>query len=297
MFHRTLWILVLSHGAFGQKKLRCLERRRLHLDGSCYFPLTQGPCNGGELVVATDIEGEGVCRKACPEDQLLFSDATMETQCVSYDAVECRGRGERAYATLDGTFECDCAEGWGRVMGQGECRQEGAKCGENRILLPLEQPSWCGDQCVHFESCPHFVQELDQMVDEFDSSASKYEEHLDEMKERICDREERRVCCLSSQSPPPRLARGLNILGCRDNPCSNENNESIPWPRRNGCFQLPNFALTNPDDCSLFLNDDEELECDDGLSGQRGANSSAGKSKCKKTQVWSKNKNKCISKF
>ena len=105
----------------------------------------------------------------------------------------------------------------------------------DRILLPLEQPSWCGDQCVHFESCPHFVQEvssrtilagcvpgfdelgksldivlvllesfissyfvhlfqthhtfqLDQMVDEFDSSASKYEEHLDEMKERICDR-------------------------------------------------------------------------------------------------------------
>ena len=29
-----------------------------------------------------------------------------------------------------------------------------------RILLPLEQPSWCGDQCVHFESCPHFVQEV-----------------------------------------------------------------------------------------------------------------------------------------
>lgn len=297
MFHRTLWILVLSHGGFGQQKLRCLERRRLHLDGSCYFPLTQGPCNGGELVVATDIEGEGVCRKACPEDQLLFSDATMETQCVSYDAVECRKRGERAYATLDGTFECDCAEGWGRVMGHGECRQEGAKCGKNRILLPLEQPSWCGDQCVHFESCPHFVQELDQMVDEFDSSASEYEEHLDEMKERICDREERRVCCLSSQSPPPRLARGLNILGCQDNPCSDKANESIPWPRRNGCFQLPDFALTNPDDCSLFLNDDDELECDDGLSGQRGANSSAGKSKCKKTQVWSKNKNKCISKF
>ena len=30
----------------------------------------------------------------------------------------------------------------------------------DRILLPLEQPSWCGDQCVHFESCPHFVQEV-----------------------------------------------------------------------------------------------------------------------------------------
>ena len=34
----------------------------------------------------------------------------------------------------------------------------------------------------------HHTFQLDQMVDEFDSSASKYEEHLDEMKERICDR-------------------------------------------------------------------------------------------------------------
>ena len=30
----------------------------------------------------------------------------------------------------------------------------------DRILLPLKQPSWCGDQCVHFESCPHFAQEV-----------------------------------------------------------------------------------------------------------------------------------------
>ena len=34
----------------------------------------------------------------------------------------------------------------------------------------------------------HHTSQLDQMVDEFDSSESKYEEHLDEMKERICDR-------------------------------------------------------------------------------------------------------------
>ena len=29
-----------------------------------------------------------------------------------------------------------------------------------RTLLPVEQPSWCGNQCVHFESCPHFIREV-----------------------------------------------------------------------------------------------------------------------------------------
>ena len=84
------------------------------------------------MVVATEVEGEAKCLETCPEDQLLFANATNEGECVTYDAVKCGQRGERAYATLDGTFECDCAKGWGRVMGRGECRQEGTLCGDNR---------------------------------------------------------------------------------------------------------------------------------------------------------------------
>ena len=113
-------------------------------DGSCHFPLTQGPCNEDQLVVATEEEGEGRCEEACPADQLLFFNATVEGECVNYDTVECSHRGERAYATLDGTFECDCAEGWGREGGEGECKQEGTMCGENRSKFHLsffENPS------------------------------------------------------------------------------------------------------------------------------------------------------------
>ena len=86
-------------------------------------------------MVAADEEGEGMCEEGCAEDQLLFSNATVEGECVSYDAIQCSHRGERAYAALDGTFECDCAEGWGRVGGEGDCKQEGTMCGENRCRL------------------------------------------------------------------------------------------------------------------------------------------------------------------
>ena len=81
---------------------------------------------------AAEEEGEGRCEYACPTDQLLFSNATAEGECVNYDAIECKQKGERAYATLDGSFECDCAEGWGRLAGEVGCKQEGTMCGENR---------------------------------------------------------------------------------------------------------------------------------------------------------------------
>lgn len=268
----------------------------MHLDGSCYFPLTQGPCNEDRLVVAADEEGEGKCEEGCAADQLLFSNGTVEGECVSYDAIECGHRGERAYAALDGTFECDCDEGWGRVDGQGDCKQEGTMCGENRILLPVEQTSWCGDQCVHFESCSQFIREVDDMVDMYEDARSKYEAVLEHMKERICDREERKICCLSASSPLPRLGRAAQVLGCQENPCAGESDPSISWPNTKGCFRLPPYAISNPSDCYLFLNDTNELECDDEF-GLRGVGSSAGSSKCKARQVWSAGRGKCIAKF
>ena len=84
------------------------------------------------MVATEEEEGEGRCEDACSADQLL----NTEGECVSYDAIKCSHRGERAYATLEGSFECDCAEGWGRVGGEGDCKQEGTKCGENPWVYP-----------------------------------------------------------------------------------------------------------------------------------------------------------------
>ena len=135
-------------------------------------------------------------------------------------------------------------------------------------------------------------------------------------------REERKICCLSPSSPLPRLGRAAQVLGCQENPCAGESDLSISWPNTKGCFRLPPYAISNPSDCYLFLNDANQLECDDEF-GLRGVGSSAGRlhkscetnkhphfkpitkssqiscfsSKCKARQVWSAGRGKCIAKF
>ena len=66
-------------------------------------------------------------------------------------------------------------------------------------------------------------------------------------------------------------------MGCQENPCAGEPVPSISWPNTKGCFRLPPYAISNPSDCFLFLNDEDQLECDDEF-GLRGVGSSAGRS-------------------
>ena len=149
------------------------------------------------------------------------------------------------------------------------------------------------------------------MMEEFDSAPSRYYEHVEHMKETICDRlltikrknffhfprEERKVCCISSSSSLPRLGRGPKVLGCQENPCSNSVDPSTWWPNREGCFKLPSLAISNPSDCYLFLNEDNELECDNEFGLRGGVTGSHGKSKCSKREVWSSRRKKCIKKY
>ena len=66
------------------------------------------------------------------------------------------------------------------------------------------------------------------------------------------------------------------MLGCQENPCAGESEPSISWPNTKGCFRLPPNAISNPSECYLFLNDTNQLECDDEF-GLRGVGSSAGR--------------------
>ena len=105
-----------------------------------------------------------------------------------------------------------------------------------------------------------------------------YTDLLEPLRDTVCNRKEKKVCCLSSSSPLPKLGRGEQVLECQENPCQGELTPSIPWPGREGCFTLP--AITRTSSCILLLDEDtDELECEvepDEL-GVRGVAVSAGR--------------------
>jgi len=109
-----------------------------------------------------------------------------------------------------------------------------------------------------------------------------YTDMLLTMRDTVCNRKEKKVCCLSSSSTTlPKLGREEQVVECKENPCMGEISPSIPWPGRVGCFKLPVDSQTSS--CILVLVDEDrdELECEnpDEL-GVRGVAVSAGRSRC-----------------
>ena len=89
-----------------------------------------------------------------------------------------------------------------------------------------------------------------------------YLDLLGPLRDSVCNRKEKKVCCLSSSSNLPKLAREEQVLECQENPCREEPTPSIPWPGREGCFPLP--ANKGTSSCIFVLhNDTTELECED----------------------------------
>ena len=104
-----------------------------------------------------------------------------------------------------------------------------------------------------------------------------YTEMLEPIRDRVCNRKEKKVCCLSSSSPLPKLGREEQVLECQENPCRGELTPSIPWPGKEGCINLPADMQTSS--CILVLHQGtDELECqEDDELGVRGVAVSAGR--------------------
>ena len=104
-----------------------------------------------------------------------------------------------------------------------------------------------------------------------------YTDLLEPLRDTVCNRKEKKVCCLSSSSSLPKLGREEQVLECQENPCREELIPSIPWPGREGCFPLP--ANTGTSSCIFVLHDGtDELECEDeDALGVRGVAVSAGR--------------------
>merc|ERR1740123_17031 len=124
-----------------------------------------------------------------------------------------------------------------------------------------------------------------------------YNDMLEPMRDTVCNRKEKKVCCLSSSSPLPKLGREEQVVECQENPCRGELTPSIPWPGREGCFTLPTNTRTSS--CILVLHDDiDALECEDeDKLGVRGVAVSAGRSRCPRRKVWSRFQGKCVRRF
>ena len=104
-----------------------------------------------------------------------------------------------------------------------------------------------------------------------------YNDMLEPLRDTVCNRKEKKVCCLSSSSPLPKLGRGEQVLECQENPCQGELTPSIPWPGKEGCFTLPSDAETSS--CYNLVLDENEIRCEaapDKL-GVRGVAVSAGR--------------------
>ena len=105
-----------------------------------------------------------------------------------------------------------------------------------------------------------------------------YNDMLEPLRDTVCNRKEKKVCCLSSSSSLPELARGEQVLECQENPCRGQLTPSIPWPGREGCFTLP--ASTRTSSCILLMDEEtDELECapEPDELGVRGVAVSAGR--------------------
>jgi len=269
-------MLLISGGVQASQVLRCAERGTVLMAGECHLPLSQGPCPPGQIILASE-DGTGSCSTwPCREDEVVWSNGTVE-QCLEFDASVCSGEGERLWAKPDGGWECGCKEGWGREGSLGGCRQLGQACGQGRILQAASSDR-CGVNCVHFSQCQHFMNQVTEASQRRKSGMiQSYSDMLLLMRDTVCNRKEKKVCCLSSSSSLPKLGREEQVVECQENPCRGEITPSIPWPGKEGCFKLP--VDTQTSGCILVLNEDtDELECEnpDEL-GVRGVAVSAGR--------------------
>jgi len=276
--------------------LRCAERGTVLLAGECHLPLSQGPCPTGHTILASE-DGTGFCSPwKCKEDEVLWSNGTLEV-CIEFESSVCSGQGERVWAKPDGGWECGCRDGWGRKRGEGECQQLGAACGQQGRILQAVGDERCKDNCVHFSQCQHFMNQVTK-ASLLRRRAGMFQSYLDllgPLRDSVCNRKEKKVCCLSSFSTLPKLAREEQVLECQENPCSGEPTPSIPWPDKEGCFPLP----ARPSSCNLVLNENENrLECEPADSlGVRGVAVPAGRSRCPRRKVWSRFQGRCVRRF
>ena len=207
----SLVTTLLIHTSFSppssQDVAKCIIGKNLYhrQSSSCVPPLSSYPCPDGDWVVHGSTSGPGVC--------------SLQIKC---------SLGEVPVLAIDGEVQCSCPHG--TFWRKGSCYSLGtqADCKRGKVLLPRnlqigKRLCSANFSCVRIEKCPSYRLAKIEMVKR---QINKQADQFQYLKEMICDKEGRFICCprnsresllhpeiLLASLLPPRAV-------CRMNPCS-----------------------------------------------------------------------------
>ena len=207
----SLVTTLLIHTSFSppssQDVAKCIIGKNLyHIQSStCVPPLSSNPCPDGEWVVHGLTSGTGVCASQ----------------------IEC-SPGKTPVLTMEGGVQCSCPHG--TYWRNGYCHSLGtqADCQRGKVLIPEniqvgKRLCSANFSCIKIEKCPSYRIAKIEMAKR---RLSKKADHLKYIKEMICDKEGKYICCpkTSKESlfhPEILLASLLPQKAiCRRSPCS-----------------------------------------------------------------------------
>ena len=133
-------------------------------DGQCYEPLTQGPCQEGQWLVANDGAILECVENTCGPNKILIDSVCRHIA----DESLCPRLGEGIFANAKGEPSCECWDGWVRRETQNSlnmmdninpCYQlftTGFCQGNQIVAVSFGTPVCIDNPCGHiFESFPH----------------------------------------------------------------------------------------------------------------------------------------------
>ena len=146
---------------------------------------------------------------------------------------------------MTGEVRCGCERGWRRSE-DGRCDQAGleADCPQGQILQLTGLPPDC--DCLAWRDCPTFTRDATLLTNiKRDDSRLQYRLGVERLAALVCDKQQQKVCCQSSQTlteslGPESLVKTLSRyyerqVACLPNNCPPAH---IPWPDRPGrCFK------------------------------------------------------------
>jgi len=298
---------VLTDSSFDEtiSIIKCGRRGQLYSDQdkNCHEPFSIGPCFTTEIILLNKDTLKGKCESNSGYVQCSSEIESVwnGTSCIeAHNNNECKGAGKRLVETLTGELKCECEDGW--VLHDGKCYQYSTQawCPHSEILQETEK---CN--CVPYTKCDTFLEDAASLSNLRMTNTTQYMQGVHRLAAMVCRQEEKMVCCPDSSRISKPFSEGelseiikgfyqTKKAGCAKSFCQDD---SLPWPGKPGeCFHAAEDIAKGRSDCELTLDDeDEEVNCrpNIGLRGVPGAF----KRKCRRGQLWSKYRSKCVRKF